>query len=177
MPVEPCPMVYRIVHIGSNFAELGMILHQSATAGQCAFGEFRHHEHFIGNIVLGSKSFQTRGHKAEARIIVRMPEYYDDVFAKAAALFQTSPNKPRTDSLILLFRQYCHRRKPHRRETTGIRFDGHRAEEDVSNNLLTHNRNERNIRTSIRSKRVDQISFIALAKSELVNKPDEAVVF
>src|SRR6266404_6976348 len=43
--------------------------------------------------------------------------------------------------------------------------------------MLIDNRDERNARMCMRPKRVDQISFIATAKSELVNQPDKAVVF
>ena len=154
-----------------------MVLHQTAAAGQCAFSEFRHHEYFISNIVLGSKPFRTRRHKAEPRVKLWMPKHDDDLLAEPPALFQALVNKLRADSFSLVFRQYCHRRKPYRSECTGFRFNGHRAKEDVPNHLLIDNRDKRNIRLSVSSKRVDKISFIAPAKGKFVNTPDEAVIF
>src|SRR6266705_5936588 len=100
----------------SDLAELWMVLHQSAASFQRARNQLCHHEHFIGNIVLGSKSFQTGGREAEARVIIRVPQHNDDAVAKALALFEAFPYQLRADSLILVFRQDRHRRKTHRGE-------------------------------------------------------------
>ena len=105
-----------------------------------------------------------------------MPQHYDDVFSKAPAFSQTFSNKLRADPLILVFRQDCHRPKPYRSESAFLRFDSHPAEEDVSNYLFIDNRDERNIRTSILPKRVNEISFIAPCKSEFVDSADRLVI-
>ena len=79
--------------------------------------------------------------------------------------------------MILVFGQNRHWGEAHFRKGLSFRFDSHRAEEDVPDNLLIQSRHQRDARAGILSKRVDKVGFARAAKRQFDNSVYGVSVF
>jgi hypothetical protein len=108
------------------------------------------------------------GYEAESRIVLRVPEDYDEIVAGGTARVETGMHERRADASPLKLGKNGHRRKARGRQPRICFVDRDRREENVANEAVVQHSDERD-RIRKAAKRIHDSGFVRLPERALID--------